>query len=128
MLVIGALETIWRKCVRIMASECSDTDPLGEDGHLDAVVGSLLSEGEHLLLGVVEEGGGARPAAVVKVRYHADLAPDANINTFYIDDTNIITSTSYSPGSVKLYSKVPWEKQNVITASEIITPMELEMK
>ena len=61
------------------------THSLGEDGHLDAVVGPLLPEGEHLLLGVVEEGGGARPAAVVKVCYHADLAPDAHINTFYIN-------------------------------------------
>ena len=56
--------------------------------------GPLLPEGEHLLLGVVEEGGGARPAAVVKVCYHADLAPDAHINTFYINNTNIITSTA----------------------------------
>ena len=60
-----------------------DTHPLGKDGHLDAVVGPLLSEREHLLLGVVQEGGGASPAAVVKVRYHDDLSLNAN-NVFYV--------------------------------------------
>ena len=35
------------------------------------------------------------------------------ISTLFMDTANI-TSTSYSPGSVKLYSKVPWEKQSVI--------------
>ena len=56
---------------------CSLTHPLGKDSHLDAVVGPLLPEGEHLLLGVVQERGGTRAAAVVKVRNHADLTTDA---------------------------------------------------
>ena len=61
----------------IMVSSHYSTHSLGEDGHLDAVVGSLLPEGQHLLLGVVEEGGGALPAAVVEVRDDADLETDA---------------------------------------------------
>ena len=104
------------KCVKYYGQQflLYYTYSLGEDGHLDAVVGSLLPEGEHLLLGVVQEGGRALPAAVVEVRDDADLETDAlYISTLFMDTANI-TSTSYSPGSVKLYSKVPWEKQSVI--------------
>ena len=97
----------------------NNTHSFGEYRHLDAVVGGLLPEGEHFLLSVVPQTH-ALPAhtAVVEVRDDAHLAPE--ILTTYINNSFRNTSTSYSPGSVKLYSKVPWENQNVITASAIV--------